>query len=292
VDDGVSKKALTTAFDNGITFYDTADFYGFGHSEELIGEVFSNRDDIIVATKAGHRLQPDNSIALDYSYDYLIEACEASLRRLKRETIDYYQLHSAKLSHLEQGDCLRAMDTLRAQGKIRYYGVSLNTFNPFPEAEFLINHDRASGFQLVFNIINQRAIPLLEQASHAGYGVIARMPLQFGLLTGKFDQATTFDKTDHRRFRLPPEALKRALDDLRDVWKMAERKGVSKTELSMGYILSFSEISTVIPGIKTPEQAVQNSKVVSLAEEEKQEIITLYNDKLKALMDYFEELES
>ncbi|MFO7526938.1 MAG: aldo/keto reductase, partial [Ignavibacteriaceae bacterium] len=197
VDDNNSIKALNKSFDLGINFYDTADFYGFGHSEELIGKVFGNKDDVIIATKVGHRVENTN-IVLDYSRSHIIKSCDESLKRLRRDKIDYYQFHSAKLNHLEEGECIEAMEELKEKGKIRYWGISLSTFNPYPEAEYLIERNLADGFQLVLNVINQRSLKLIKKAEEKNYGVIARIPLQFGLLTGKFDKSKTFDKNDHR----------------------------------------------------------------------------------------------
>ena len=97
VNDAVSTRALETSIDRGINFFDTADFYGLGHSEEIIGSAFGNSDKVIIATKVGHRLAKDNSIYLDYSKKHILDACEQSLKRLKRDCIDYYQLHSAKV---------------------------------------------------------------------------------------------------------------------------------------------------------------------------------------------------
>ena len=147
----------------GITFFDTADFYGLGHSEELVGRVLGNGPDVVVATKVGSGSTPDGLAAQDYSKTHLVAACEASLHRLRRETIDLYQLHTARLPDLERGECLDAMEQLRAQGKIRYWGLSLATFAPAPEAEFLLAHGLGHGVQLALNIINQRAVPLLAR---------------------------------------------------------------------------------------------------------------------------------
>ncbi|MCL5029667.1 MAG: aldo/keto reductase [Bacteroidetes bacterium] len=259
VDDDISISALKKSFERGINFYDTADFYGLGHSEELIGKVFGNRQDVIVASKVGHRINNDGTIRLDYSKNYILEACEKSLKRLKRDSIDYYQLHSAKLDHLENGECIEAMEKLKDEGKIRYWGLSLNTFNPFPEAEFLMKKKLGDGFQIVFNIINQNGFDVIKEANKNGSGIIARMPLQFGLLTGKFDKNTKFEKNDHRAFRLTPEILSESLDQLEDVWKIGEKYNISKTSFSLSFILNIPEISTVIPGIKTPEQAILNT---------------------------------
>lgn len=289
VNDDESIKALKKSFDLGINFFDTADFYGLGHSEDLIGNLFGNRKDVIIATKVGHRLNTDNSIALDYSKNHILNACEASLKRLKRDSIDYYQLHSAKLTHLENGECIEAMQQLQKEGKIRYWGISLNTFNPFPEADFFIKNEIGNGFQLVFNVINQRAIDLFEKSKQNGYGIIARMPLQFGLLTGKFTKETTFPENDHRHFRLTEEILSTSLELLEEVWSLAYKNDISKTSLSMSYILAFDEISTVIPGIKTESQAIQNTKdIIKLSAEDKDRLINLYNDKLYQIVNLME----
>jgi len=260
-DDKESLSALNKAFDRGINFYDTADFYGLGHSEKLIGEAFGNSDKVIIATKVGHRAMPDDTIALDYSKEHILNACDESLKRLKREQIDYYQLHSAKLKHLLEGGCVEAMEQLKKQGKIRYWGLSLNTYDPFPEAEYMMDHRLGDGFQLVFNVINQRACGLFNKAQKKGYGIIARMPLQFGLLTGKFDDGAQFDKDDHRYFRLKPHVLKRAVKDLAPFRDFAGELGVSQTDLAFAYILAFDAVSTVIPGIRTVKQAQQNSDI-------------------------------
>lgn len=285
VQDETSVKALQKAFELGINFYDTADFYGLGHSEELIGNVFGNRQDIIVASKVGHRLANDQSIFVDYSKQYILKACEDSLRRLKRDTIDYYQLHSAKKADLEQGECLQALEQLKQEGKIRYWGLSLNTYAPEPEAEYMLENQIGSGFQLVFNMINQQAVRIFEKAKQQGMGIIARMPLQFGLLTGKFSKATRFETNDHRHFRLTPEILETSLDALEEVWPLCEKYGVSKTELSMSFILSFEEVSTVIPGIKTPEQAEKNTHgIVRLSSEDRNFISSLFESKFQQVL--------
>ncbi|MGZ3951561.1 MAG: aldo/keto reductase [Flavisolibacter sp.] len=259
VDDEVSKNAIKAALDAGINFFDTADFYGLGHSEKMLGEVLP-ADEVIIATKVGHR-NIDEKIVLDYSKKYILQACEESLRRLRRERIDYYQLHSARMQHLEDGECIEAMELLKRQGKIRYWGLSLNTFYPDAEADYLMDKNLGQGFQLVFNLINQKAIGVMKKASQKGYGVIARMPLQFGLLTGKFDANTQFAKDDHRSFRLTPVIIENTLAILKDkVWPVAQEEGLTKTQLALSYILSFLEISTIIPGIRTPEHVVQNTE--------------------------------
>jgi aryl-alcohol dehydrogenase-like predicted oxidoreductase len=257
-DDAVSIKAIHAALDTGINFFDTADIYGLGHSEELLGKTIGKNKEVLIASKAGN-VSRDDQFTVDYSTEHLLHACEQSLRRLKREAIDYYQLHSARLAHLEQGDCIEAMQLLQRQGKIRYWGLSLNTFDPLPEATYLLKQEKGNGFQLVLNLLNQKALGILPAAYEKGTGIIARMPLQFGLLTGKFDQAIDFAANDHRRNRLVQPVIDAANKALQPVWELCKRYECSKTALALSYILSYPAVSTIIPGIRTPGQAVQNT---------------------------------
>jgi aryl-alcohol dehydrogenase-like predicted oxidoreductase len=258
-DDAISTKAIHAAIDAGINFFDTADIYGLGHSEELLGKTIGHQKEIIIATKVGN-VSRNDQFTIDYTKEYIINACEVSLKRLNRETIDYYQLHTARLLHLQNGECIEAMQLLQQQGKIRYWGLSLNTFEPFAEAEYLMNENLGNGFQLVLNIINQKALPLLSFASQKGYGIIARMPLQFGLLTGKFDATINFSDNDHRKNRLTKEVIDATLIATASVWELCKKYNCNKTQLALSYILSYDEVSTIIPGIRTPEQVMLNTE--------------------------------
>jgi aryl-alcohol dehydrogenase-like predicted oxidoreductase len=151
------------------------------------------------------------------------------------------------------------MQQLQQQGKIRYWGLSLNTFEPDADAGYLINNSFGNGFQLVLNILNQKALPLIKQAHAKGYGIIARMPLQFGLLTGKFDTGVSFATTDHRKKRLTEEVIEVTGKALQPVWSLCTKYNCTKTQLALSYILSYPEVSTVIPGIRTVAQAEQNT---------------------------------
>lgn len=257
-DDTVSEKAIHASLDAGINFFDTADIYGLGHSENLLGKTIGKNKNVIIATKVGN-VSRNDQFTTDYSKDYILNACEESLRRLQREAIDYYQLHSARLSHLQQGDCIEAMQLLQQQGKIRYWGLSLNTFDPLPEANYLMERKSGNGFQLVLNLLNQKALDLFYAMAENGYGIIARMPLQFGLLTGKFDNGVSFSNTDHRKNRLVTSVIEATNKALLPVWNLCAKYNCSKTQLALSYILSYPEVSTIIPGIRTIEQAKQNT---------------------------------
>ncbi|MDB5229491.1 MAG: hypothetical protein JWN76_296, partial [Chitinophagaceae bacterium] len=256
-DDTQSANALFKALDAGINFFDTADIYGLGHSEILLGKFLKGKD-VIIATKAGN-VARDNRFTTDYSKQHIINACNESLKRLQRDVIDYYQLHSARVEHLQQGECIETMEQLQKEGKIRYWGLSLNTFNPLPEAEFLLEKNSGSGFQLVLNLINQRALPLLKSCKEKGYGIIARMPLQFGLLTGKFDDGAFFEVDDHRHNRLTEDIIIKSKNALQDIWQLCEKYDCTKTQLALSYILSYDPISTVITGVRTEEQVKANT---------------------------------
>jgi aryl-alcohol dehydrogenase-like predicted oxidoreductase len=288
-DDNTSKAAMRKALDVGINFFDTADFYGLGHSEEITGKELRNNKEIIIATKVGHKVV-DDKIQLDYSKEYIIDACEKSLRRLKRDFIDYYQLHSARMKDFETEKCVEAMELLKTQGKIRYWGLSLNSFEPEAEAEYLIKNNFGSGFQLVFNLINQKALPVMEAAHKNNFGVIARMPLQFGLLTGKFNDKTTFAKDDHRSTRLTSEIISKTnkiLDE--NVWSLCEKYNISKAVLALSFILSFDEVSTVIPGIRTAQHAIDNtSRITTLEKNDVEHLKELYNTNWKEIVEMME----
>ena len=285
VDDAASKQAIHAALDAGINFFDTADIYGLGHSEEMIGATIGNNLNAVVATKVGN-VARDDQFTVDYSAAHILEACDRSLKRLKRDRIDYYQLHSARMSNLEAGECVGAMQHLVKKGKIRYWGLSLNTFDPMPEADYLIQNNIANGFQLVLNILNQKALPLLDRAHKKGYGVIARMPLQFGLLTGKFKADTTFAINDHRRGRLTKELISTSAAALEPVWELCNKYHLTKSELALSYVLSYSEVSTAIPGIRTSEHVAQNTNnILALDDEDVNMIEDLGKNKFLTVME-------
>ena len=257
-DDGVSVKAIHAALDAGINFFDTADIYGLGHSEEILGNTIGNKKEMIVATKVGN-VSRGEQFTVDYSKEYILKACDASLKKLKRNVIDYYQLHSARIIHLQNGECIDAMQQLQQQGKIRYWGISLNTFDPLPEAEFFIDKKIGNGFQLVLNLLNQKTLPLLKRSAEGGYGIIVRMALQFGLLTGKFDNEANFSANDHRKNRLTKDVIDASNNALIPVWALCKKYNCTKTQLALSYILSYPEVSTIIAGIRTAEQVQLNT---------------------------------
>ena len=289
-DDTVSIAAINKALEAGINFFDTADFYGLGHAETLLGNTIGNRKDVLIASKAGQKIGADGKIAIDYSKEYIIKACELSLQRLKRDTIDFHHLHVARMPHLENGECIEAMQLLQQQGKIRYWGISLITFNPFLEAEFFIKNNMGNGFQLVFNLINQKALSIMQEAAKHGYGIIARMPLQFGLLSGNIKPDTTFSTDDHRSYRLVPAIIEQVLQVLKqEVWPLLRKYQTTEAGLALSYILSYDEVSVVIPGIRTPQHVALNTNhLVQLEKADKIHLRKLFETHWQPVMDMME----
>jgi aryl-alcohol dehydrogenase-like predicted oxidoreductase len=287
-DDKTSVLAIEKALDSGINFFDTADFYGLGHSETLLGKSVKNKK-AIIATKVGQKVI-GNSIASDYSKNYIIQACEASLGRLERDVIDYYQLHNARMEHLLKGECVEAMELLKTQGKIRYWGLSLNTFNPEPEGNYFIDNYLGDGLQLVFNLINQKASEIMLSAAKKEYGIIARMPLQFGLLTGKFSGEYNFSDDDHRKFRLTKEIITKSNTILSEkVWGLCSKYNISKISLALSFVLSFKAVNTVIPGIRTAQHVIDNSSgIIQLNKEDVNYLTDLYNTHWKGVLGLME----
>jgi len=289
VDDNTSIAAIYAALDAGINFFDTADIYGLGHSENILGKTIGNKPDTIIATKVGN-VARDEQFTTDYTKAYIIEACEKSLKRLNRECIDYYQLHTAKVQHLADGNCIEAMQQLQQQGKIKYWGLSLNTFSSEPETDWLINHQLGDGLQVVLNLVNQKSLPAIKRAAANGYGIIVRMPLQFGLLTGKFDRNVSFPTNDHRKKRLTPTIIDAVETALAPIWQLCTKYEINKTQLALSYIKSYPQVSTIIPGIRTPTHVSSNtSGLVTLTAEDMLMIEEMGADSLLPILTMIEQ---
>jgi len=149
--------------------------------------------------------------------------------------------------------------TIEKSGKNSLLGFIINTFDPEPEAGYLMKQELGHGFQLVLNILNQRALPIIKTAGEEGYGIIVRMPLQFGLLTGKFNSESKFAINDHRHSRLTREVISKSSQALEPVWELCNKYKITKAQLALSYALSYQQVSTVIPGIRTPTHVEQNT---------------------------------
>ena len=270
-DDAVSKQALHAALDRGVTLIDTADVYGFGHSEKLIAEVLQERGkgEVIVATKAGNDFynasQADDdgygAIRQTYDKDYLILAAERSLERLQVEVIDILQLHSPDLDKLERDDPWEALSVLKQQGKIKHAGLSIQSFQETQQAHLLDRHkDLIDAIQVRYNLLEREAEEvLLPKAQEHGIGVIVRIPLLFGLLTGKFTRASRFGADDHRRMNLSPEKLDGYLTRVEAMKALFDQYSKqTMAQVSLRFCISHPACHTAIAGAKTPEQVAEN----------------------------------
>lgn len=276
-DDAVSKAALHTALDEGITFIDTADVYGFGHSEELIAEVIAERGkgNVIIATKAGndfYNADPRDdkgygSIRQTYTKQYLIEAAEKSLKRLQVDTLDILQLHSPDVDKLTRSEPWEALEQLKRDGKIRWAGLSIQSFKETDQAFLLDEHFALlDTLQVRYNLLEREAEKtLFPKALKYGTGIIVRIPLLFGLLTGKFNRDSRFGDNDHRRMNLSPEKLDKYLDELEELEPIyADNPAYSKAQVSLAFCLAHPACHTVIPGGKTPAQVRDNARAAGL----------------------------
>jgi len=276
-DDNISKNALNKAIDCGVTFIDTADVYGFGHSEKLIRDVITERGkkDIIIATKAGNDFynadKSDDSgygaIRQTYTKNYIISAAEKSLKRLNMEVLDILQLHSPDIDKLEMEEPWEALQQLKKDGKIRYAGWSVQSFQETSQAFILERHsDIIDCIQVRYNLLEREAEKkLFPIAMKYGIGVIVRIPILFGFLTGKFDENSTFSEDDHRRMNLSPEKLEIYLENLENMQSLFDQfSGDSMTVTSLRFSISHPACHIAIPGAKTAEQVQENCLAADL----------------------------
>lgn len=270
-DDELSKRAIHEALDQGVNFIDTADVYGFGHSEELIREVLEereNRDDIVIATKAGNNFYPylgeehtTTPINSDYSVEHLVFAAEQSLHRLGIECLDILQLHSPRIEMLEKDEPWLALEKLKKEGKIRYAGWSVQSFMETEHAHILEqHHDLIDVLQVRYNLLEREAEKVLfPMAQKYGTGIIVRIPILFGLLAGKFNRNAKFGENDHRSINLSPEKLKVYLSQLEKFESFFKKyPDYTMAQLSLRFCISHPACHVVIPGAKNPEQVKEN----------------------------------
>ncbi|NLV08458.1 aldo/keto reductase [Halomicrobium sp. HM KBTZ05] len=266
VSDEDGREAIRAALDAGIDFVDTADVYGDGRSERHIAHVLDERDeDVTVATKAGRRLDPH--VAEDYDYEHLSAFVDRSREYLDQDTLDLLQLHCPPTDAFYQPETFAALDRLKDEGALDHYGVSVETVE---EALKAIEYPGVETVQIIFNPFRQRPADLFfEEAKRRDVGVIVRVPLASGLLTGGLSRDDTFPENDHRNYNREGEAFDRgetfaglpfergldAVDALRE--HVPEELTMAQTALR--WILDFEAVSTVIPGSTSPEHIRQNA---------------------------------
>jgi aryl-alcohol dehydrogenase-like predicted oxidoreductase len=272
VDDEVSMRALHAAIDAGVNFIDTADVYGDGRSERLIARLKRERprDVIWVATKAGRRLEAQT--VEGYSRENLVAWIERSLSNLETDAIDLLQLHCPPIGVYDRPELFGALDDLVSVGKLRHYGVSVETVD---EARRALQYPNVRSIQIIFNMFRLKpAEAVFDEAAGRRVGLIARVPLASGLLTGRITRDTTFPEDDHRTFNrdgqmfdvgetfsgVPLEAALAAVEDLRPL----VRGDATLAQFALRWILMWDAVSCAIPGARTAAQARENAAAADL----------------------------
>lgn len=297
VDDAESLAALHRAVDLGVNFFDTADVYGDGRSERLLARLKRERSEpITIATKAGRRLDPH--VASGYNRHNLTAFIERSLKNLETDTLDLVQLHCPPTEVYFMPEVFGVLDDLVQAGKVRHYGVSVEKVE---EALKAIEYPNVRTVQIIFNIFRQRPAELFfEQAKRKQIGILARVPLASGLLTGKLTKTSTFAPDDHRAFNRRGEAFDRGetfagVDYETGLQVVEELKGmlppgVSLTQFALRWILMFDAVTCAIPGARRPAQVEENVSAADLpplSEETMQKIAEIYNARIRPLVHHY-----
>jgi len=270
-DDAVSLSTVERAFELGCNFYDTADVYGHGHSEELLGQALrEHRDEVILATKVGGDFYHDPP-RMNFNPDYLEFASAKSCERLQTDHIDLYQLHNPPAQLLKNGKIFEGLEKLKDSGRIRHYGISIHD----PQEGLLsMKYGQPAAIQVVFNLLRQEAKnQLFQTAREQNVAIIAREPLSNGFLAGKFTIDSTFQSGDIRS-NFPRNYLSgliRASQQLR----LLESKTRTLAQASIRFVLDHKDVSTVIPGAKTPQQIEEDIKASELPSLTGEEILRI-----------------
>jgi len=270
VDEGNALETLRAAYDGGVNFFDTADVYGLGRSEELIGKFLRETGArAFVATKLGRF--PEPGWPGNFSLDAVRAHTEASLRRLGVEAVDLTQLHCIPTDVLREGEIFEWLRTLRREGKIKHFGVSVETNE---EALICLRQEGVASLQIIFNIFRQKPIEFFDEAKQKGVALVVRLPLASGLLSGKFTKQTRFAETDHRNYNRDGAAFnvgetfaglpfERGVELAEEV-KALVPEGVAPSAFAIRWVLDFDAVSVVIPGARNAAQARANLAAAEL----------------------------
>ena len=271
VSDEVALATLKAAVDAGTTLFDTADVYGAGRSERLIGRFIKETGaPLYVATKLGRFSPP--GWPQNFTRETLRAHTEASLTRLGLETIDLTQLHCIPLEILTRGEVFEALRELKREGKIREFGVSVESME---EALFCVRQEGVAALQIIFNLFRQKPARLLfEDAKVRQIALLVRLPLASGLLGGKMTKQTVFAPADHRNFNRDGQQFNVGETfaglpfekgvELADGLKALVPAGMTLSDLALRWCLDFDAVSAIIPGAKNPQQAEANARASSL----------------------------
>ena len=297
VNDQESLAALHRALDNGVNFFDTADVYGDGRSERLLAQLRSERSEpFYVATKAGRRLNPH--VAGGYNRENITAFVERSLQNLKTDTLDLLQLHCPPTPVYYMPEVFEVLDDLTNAGKLRHYGVSVEKVE---EALKAIEYPGVQTVQIIFNMFRQRPRDLFfAEAERRQVGILARLPLSSGMLSGKLTVNSRFAANDHRAFNRHGESFDRGetfsgLDydiGLQAVEALRPHvpPGVTMAEMALRWILMFRAVTCAIPGAKRPDQVDENLRAADLpplSDETMSAIEDIYNRQIRPQVHHY-----
>lgn len=278
-DDQESLRALHRALDLGMNFIDTADAYGRGHSEELLAQVLkTRRKDVVLATKGGNQFTVRQGLR-NFDPDYITSALENSLKRLQIETIDLYQLHNPSAEVIKKGEIFERLDRLKREGKIRFYGVSLEKTD---DGIVAIETGKPDTLQVVYNILHQDPEEeLFPLAQKENIGILARVPLERGVLSGRFKATDEFYQKDWRAGVFSEDGLRQVQAAVDKLGFLVKGDVSNLAQAALRFILSHPAVSTVIPGIRTVKQVEDNLEISgkTLPTEDVAHLRTLYRDE-------------
>ncbi len=292
--DSNADQTLNRAIDAGVNFLDTADGYGGGLSEKAVGRIVRKRSEkVYVATKCGRRLKPHT--AEGYTEENIRGFVEASLKNTGLDVLDLIQLHCPPTQVYYNPEVFGALDALQREGKIRHYGVSVEKVE---EALKAIEYPNLATVQIIFNIFRQRPTDLFfEEAKKKNIGIIVRVPLASGLLTGKLTKESRFSEQDHRTFNREGQRFDRGetfagvdydtgLESVERLKKLFSNQADLAT-IALRWILMFDEVSCIIPGASRPEQAEANVKASDLPplnDRQMAEVRRIYTESIRPLV--------
>ena len=297
VEDSESLAALHRAADLGVNFFDTADVYGDGRSERLLARLKRERqEEIVIATKAGRRLEPH--VAGGYTAENISGFVERSLRNLDTDALDLLQLHCPPTEVYYFPELFDGLDRLVEQGKVRHYGVSVEKVE---EALKAVEYPNVKTVQIIFNIFRQRPADLFfEVAKRRRVGILARLPLSSGMLSGKMTLQSQFNRDDHRSFNRRGEAFDRGETfsgvDYETGLRVVEElrrlvpEGMTMAQFALRWILMHDAVSCAIPGAKRPSQAEENVRAADLPplpDETMRAVRELYEQHIRPLVHHY-----
>ena len=258
----------------GYTFFDASDSYGNGRSEEQLGEAFGNDPGVVIATKVGYDFYTHGNarngqqeIPQDFSPAYIRKACDESLRRLKRDRIDFYQLHNPKMDAIERDETFACLEDLQREGKIRSYGVALGPAIGWEQEGVRVARERSlTAMQIIYNMLEQDpGRTQIAACREAGASVVARVPHSSGLLEGGYTLDTTFGANDHRRHR-PRSWLVNGVKKIEQLGFLTDaRPGATLGQIALQWILTDPLLSSTLPNIYNREQMVEFAAASELA---------------------------